>query len=78
MLGQNDEAALAVIPIINTHVTTLVLVRVTLLGAGLPVVSAGVATFPPAIIIWTVANDLTLSIGGIGWTVLGTLVITRL
>ena len=65
MLGQGDGAAVADIPILNTHVTTFVLVRVTLLGAGVPVVFACVATFPPTIFIRTVADDLTLTSGGV-------------
>ena len=50
----------------NTHVPTFVLIaRVTLLGAGVPLVSAGVPTFHPTIFIRTVAGDLTLGIGGV-------------
>ena len=52
--------------------------RVTLLGAGVPVVSAGVATLQPTIFIRTVADGLTLGICGVGGTVGRALVVTRL
>ena len=74
LIGQGDVAAAAGVVLVNTHVTTFVsTVRVTLLG-----VSAGVAKFSPTIFIRTVADDLTLYTGGVGWTVLGTLAITCL
>ena len=51
----------------NTHVPTFVLIaRVTLLGTGVPLVSAGVPTFHPTFFIRTVAGDLTLDVSGIG------------
>ena len=75
MLAQGDIAAAAGVPLVYTHVATFVLVRVTLLGAGVPLVSAGVATFHPTIFIRTVADDLTLDIGGVGGTVRGTLAV---
>ena len=66
-------------PAAYTDIATFELsVRVTLVGAGVPLVSAGVPTFPPTIFIRTVADDLTLGSGSIGGTVLGTLVITCL
>ena len=71
MLGQGgDGAAVAGVPILNTHVTTFVLVRVTFLSAGVPLVSACVATFHPTIFSRTVADDLTLGVGGVGGTIL--------
>ena len=67
----------APVVLVNTHVATFELsVRVTLLGAGVPP-PAGVATFAPAIFSRTLADDLALSIGGVGGTVLWTFVITR-
>ena len=78
MLAQGDVAAAAGVALLNTHVATFVLpIWVTLLGAGVPVF-AGVPTFHPTILIWTVADDLTLNIGGVGGTVLRTLAIARL
>ena len=65
MLGQGDIAAVAVTGPVHTHVATFVLVWVTLLGTGVPVVFACVATFPPTIFIRTVADDLTLTSGGV-------------
>ena len=73
----NIAAAAGPVPS-DTHVATFVLpIWVTLLGAGVPVF-AGVPTFHPTILIWTVADDLTLSIGSVGGTVLGALAIARL
>ena len=66
----------APVVLVNTHIATFELsLWVTLLGAGVPP-PAGVATFAPAIFSRTVADDLTLRIGGVGGTVLGTLVVT--
>ena len=77
--AQGDVAAAAGVVLFNTDVATFVFkVRVTLLGAGVPLVSAGVSAFHPTIFIRTVAEDLTLCIGGTGGTVLWTLVITCL
>ena len=79
MLGQGCIAAATGPPLVNTHVATFVVsVWVTLLGAGVPFVSAGVATFHPTIFIRTVADDLVLSTGGVRGTVLGTFVVTCL
>ena len=79
MPAQGDIAAAAGPVLVHTHVATFVLVRwVTLLGAGVPLVSAGVPTFPPTIFIRTVADDLTLSTSSVGGTVLWTLAITCL
>ena len=78
MLAQGDIAAAAGLVLAHTHVATFVLVRVTLLGAGVPLVSAGVATFNPTIFIRTVADDPSLGISGVGGTVLGTLAVTSL
>ena len=76
---QGDIAAVAGVIIRYTHVPTFILsVRVTLLGAGVPLVSAGVTTFPPAIFIRTVAGSVTLGVDGVGGTSLGTIVVTRL
>ena len=81
MPGQGDIAAVAVV--VRTHVSAFELsVWVTLLGAGVPVVSAVVAAFDPTIFIRTlnvvVTDDLTLDISVVGWTVLWTLVVTCL
>ena len=79
MFAQGDIAAVAGLFPAHTHIATFVLsVRVTLLGAGVPLVSAGVLTLHPVIFIRTVADDLTLSVGGVGRTVLGTLAVTCL
>ena len=78
MLAQGDVAAVAVLGPLHTHVATFVLPRITLPCAGVPLVSAGVPTFSPTIFIRTVADDLALCIGGVGWTVLGTLVVAWL
>ena len=70
---------MAFVALVYTHVATFkLIVRVTLLGAGVPVVSAGVATLQPTIFIRTVADGLTLGIGGVGGTVGRALVVTRL
>ena len=78
MLIQGDVAAAAGVALVCAEVATFVRVRGTLLGAGVPLVSAGVATLHPTIFSRTVADDLTLGIGGVRGTVLGTLVVTRL
>ena len=67
MVAQGDVAAVAGVVLVYTDVATFVelILRVTLLGAGMPLVSTGVATFHPTIFIRTVAGDLTLVIGGV-------------
>ena len=65
VLGQGDTAAAAVGGIEYTHVATFVITRATLLGAGVPLVSACVATLHPTIFIRTVAGDLIFNIGGV-------------
>ena len=79
MPAQSDIATVAGVVLVYTHVATFVLsVRVTLVGAGVPLVSAGVATLQPTIFMRTVADDHILSIGGVGRAVLWTLVVTCL
>ena len=60
VLGQGNVAAAAGVVLVNTDVATFKLVRVTLLGTGVPLVSAGVATLQPTMFSRTVAGDLTL------------------
>ena len=81
MLARGDIAAVAEVVIVHTHVATFVLsVRITLLGAGVPIVSTGVATLHPTIFIRTVAitDNLIVDICGVGRTVLRTLIVTCL
>ena len=47
-------------------------------AAGVVLVYTQIATFPPTLVIRTVASDFILGVGCVGGTVLGTLVITRL
>ena len=47
-------------------------------AAGVVLVHTQIATFPPTLVIRTVASDFILGVGCVGGTVLGTLVITRL
>ena len=78
VLAQGDVAAVAGVVLVHTHIAAFVLsVRVTLLGAGVPVFTLAF-TFHPTILGRTVADFLSLSVGGVGWTVLRTLVITCL
>ena len=78
MLAQGDVAAAAGLVFVYTHVATFVLsVRVTLLGAGVPVFTLAF-TFHPTILGRTVADFLSLTIGCVSGTVLGTLAITCL
>ena len=77
MPAQGDVAAVARPPLVYTDVATFVLIVLTLLGAGVPLVSAGVATFSP-VFIRTVAGSVTLGVYGVGGTSLGTIVVTRL
>ena len=46
--------------------------------AGVVLVQTHITTFPPTIFIRTVTDNFPLGIGGVGWTVLGTLAITCL
>ena len=70
---------MAFVALVYTHVATFkLIVPVTLMGAGVPVVSAGVATLQPTIFIRTVADGLTLGICGVRGTVDRALVVTRL
>ena len=79
MLGQGDVAAEAGAVLANTHIATFVLnVRVTLLGTGLPFVFANFATLHQSIFTWAVTDDVILSVGGVGGTVLWTCSITGL
>ena len=49
MPAQGDVAAVARPPLVYTDVATFVLIVLTLLGAGVPLVSAGVATLHPTL-----------------------------
>ena len=60
--SHGDITAVAGVTLVKTQVTTFVLVRLTLLGAGVPLVSACDPTFHPTIFIRTVAADLSLGI----------------
>ena len=79
MTTYSDIAAAAMFPVLEyAYIAAFVpKVRVTLLGAGVPLVSAGVPTFHPTIFIRTlnIADDLTLGSGGVGGTVIRTLVV---
>ena len=76
MVAQVDVAAVARPPAAYTHVATFKLVRVTLLGTGVPLVSAGVPTFHPTILVRTTTNNLILGICCVGGTLLVALVVT--
>ena len=70
MLAEGDVATAVVVVPAHTHIATFVLsFWVTLLGT-LPLVSTFVITHHPSSLIWTVAGCVSLSVGGVGGTIL--------
>ena len=78
MVVQCDIAAVTRSGLPYTLVATFVVNSPTLLGTGVPIISAALATCHPIIFSRTVTDGVTMGVSGVGGTVFGTCPITWL